>query len=313
MIYKNTLISGASGDIGIGVGRILKSEGFPVVYGCDVNTDSWGVCVFGSIRYLPSADSPEYINALATLIDELGIELFIPTSEAELLRLSSISSSLISQVGCDVLMVCDDIIELSLDKLKTVEFLNKNNIKAPWTLESEGAIPVSYPFISKPRRGRGSRDVEIVTSEQRAFELNKNSGHVFQEYLLPESQEYTCGVFRSKSGEIRSININRTLQGGFTDKGTVVENRDIDRYIEQIVQSMNLEGAINLQLRLTESGPVLFEINPRFSSTVVFRHKLGFQDLIWSIQDLYDEYQRGGYEKPAVGTTFYRGLAEYFV
>ena len=30
---------------------------------------------------------------------------------------------------------------------------------------------------------------------------------------------------------------------------------------------------------------MVFEINPRFSSTVGMRHKVGFSDLIWSIQE----------------------------
>ena len=30
---------------------------------------------------------------------------------------------------------------------------------------------------------------------------------------------------------------------------------------------------------------MIFEINPRFSSTVLFRHLMGFEDVLWSIQD----------------------------
>ena len=29
--------------------------------------------------------------------------------------------------------------------------------------------------------------------------------------------------------------------------------------------------------------PIIFEINPRFSSTVAFRHRLGFRDFVWSV------------------------------
>ena len=32
---------------------------------------------------------------------------------------------------------------------------------------------------------------------------------------------------------------------------------------------------------------MIFEINPRFSSTAFMRHKLGFMDVIWSIEEFY--------------------------
>ena len=52
---------------------------------------------------------------------------------------------------------------------------------------------------------------------------------------------------------------------------------------------MNLKGSINVQLRITEEGPMIFEINPRFSSTAFMRHKLGFSDVNWAVKEYYDE------------------------
>jgi carbamoyl-phosphate synthase large subunit len=42
---------------------------------------------------------------------------------------------------------------------------------------------------------------------------------------------------------------------------------------------------VNVQLRLTENGSRIFEMNPRFSSTVFMRHLLGFRDLVWMVED----------------------------
>ena len=36
---------------------------------------------------------------------------------------------------------------------------------------------------------------------------------------------------------------------------------------------------------ITKKGPRVFEINPRFSSTVLMRHRLGFTDLLWAIEE----------------------------
>jgi len=54
---------------------------------------------------------------------------------------------------------------------------------------------------------------------------------------------------------------------------------------------------------------VIFEINPRFSSTVMFRHLLGFKDLIWSINEIAGK-EVGDYIPPRAGTRFYRSSQE---
>lgn len=53
----------------------------------------------------------------------------------------------------------------------------------------------------------------------------------------------------------------------------------------RIAEGLNLHGSMNVQLRLTDKGPRVFEINPRFSSTVLMRHRLGFSDVIWAIEE----------------------------
>jgi carbamoyl-phosphate synthase large subunit len=71
-----------------------------------------------------------------------------------------------------------------------------------------------------------------------------------------------------------------------------------------LAEALDLRGSINVQLRITTNGPRIFEINPRFSSTVLMRHQMGFCDLVWSIQDF------AGHDvhlfSPTAGTTAVR-------
>ena len=309
--FKSILVSGAAGDIGIGIGRILKSEKFQHVYGCDVNDDSWGICVFDKTIKIPRADDNNYFDELIAIINKFDIDLFIPSSEAEIKVLTNHKETLEKLLGCKVLLVDPFTVNIALDKLLTANFLKDNDIDYPWTLKAENELPLSLPCIFKPISGQGSKGLEIIQDNVRAKELFNNSDYIFQEHLAPDEQEYTCGVFRSKKGELRTLHINRTLSGGFTSKGTVVENKKIEAYVIEIAEALDVNGAINMQLRLTDKGPILFEINPRLSSTVVFRHKLGFEDLLWAIEDLANIPIRK-YSKPKAGTQFYRGLAEYF-
>ena len=69
-------------------------------------------------------------------------------------------------------------------------------------------------------------------------------------------------------------------------------------------------GSINIQLRMTKNGPILFEINPRLSGTLVFRDKMGFNDLRWWVSDLLN-LENISYNPPKEGVKFFRGYKEY--
>jgi len=309
--FKNILVSGANGDIGIGLARILIQEGIENTYGCDIKNDSWGGCVFKEIIQVPKANSEYYIDAVKKIILKFNIDLFIPSSEAEIKVINDLAVPAEHILNCPVLLADSNTINLALDKFETAKFLKENLLDYPWTMDAEVNLPESVPCIYKPRSGQGSKGIEVVCDIDRAIELKGKSGYIFQELLAPDNQEYTCGIYRGKMAGTRVILFKRTLVGGLTGSGIVVENSKIENYVKDIAQLLGLKGAVNMQLRLTSRGPVLFEINPRFSSTVVFRHKLGFKDLIWAIEELAGQ-MASEYNPPIVGTKFYRGYAEYF-
>jgi len=128
---------------------------------------------------------------------------------------------------------------------------------------------------------------------------------IFQEWIVGDEEEYTCGLFRSVSGEIRTMILRRRLHEGRTVCGTVEENPAIEALLSALAKALNLRGSINVQLRLRDGVPYVFEINPRFSSTVRFRHQLGFSDLLWSVQDVAG-HLLSDYVPPRAGLRFYK-------
>jgi carbamoyl-phosphate synthase large subunit len=113
---------------------------------------------------------------------------------------------------------------------------------------------------------------------------------MWQEYLPGTKGEFTCGVYRCLDDSVRVVAMRRRLAAGVTAYAQVVHEESIEKLCKQIAESLNLRGSINIQLRILEGrGPVVFEINPRFSSTVGMRHRIGFCDLIWSIQEQYSQ------------------------
>ena len=118
----------------------------------------------------------------------------------------------------------------------------------------------------------------------------KPEGLIAQEHVGDEDQEYTCAVIRL-GGQTRGLVLKRRLAGGRTVFAEEVAVPAIDDLIQRLAAACDLDGAINVQLRLTPKGPRVFEINPRFSSTVMMRHRLGFQDLLWAIKGAFAEFR----------------------
>jgi carbamoyl-phosphate synthase large subunit len=136
------------------------------------------------------------------------------------------------------------------------------------------------------------------------FYLQQHVDAIVQELLLPADQEVTCGVFRSGEGRIAVLQLLRTLTGGFTSWAQVIDDPAVLSQCTMLAEALDLHGSINVQLRITADGPRIFEINPRFSSTVLIRHQMGFCDLVWSIQDLVGEIVQPF--SPKAGTTAVR-------
>ena len=124
------------------------------------------------------------------------------------------------------------------------------------------------------------------------------------------SGEFTCGLYRSASGTVRAIILKRELIGGFSGYGEVIENPQIEALLIELAEKLELRGSINVQLRISNGKPVVFEINPRFSSTVLFRHMLGFQDLVWAVEERLG-LSLSPYQGVQSGCKFYKGFQEY--
>ena len=303
MFFHKILVTGCGGDIGLAVGRILLDEKAAAsVIGCDIQEDHAGKVFFDRCFVIERATAPNYIDTLLRLVEEEGIDLVIPTSEPELRTLCTNDFFGRREL---FLTANQKAMEIGFDKYRTAEFLQKNGLPHPWTQIAADGRPQEFPCILKSRTGCGSKDVCILTEEQYHQQKDYGEDDIFQELIAEDDAEYTCGVFRSSLGEIRSIIFRRKLKGGLTGSGIVEVIPEIEQLLNAVAMYLDLQGCINVQLRMRAGVPYVFEINPRFSSTVRFRHKLGFSDVIWSIQDrsrnIVDRYQA-----PVAGRRFYK-------
>lgn len=307
----NILVTGCGGDIGQSIGKILKNHSMIAkVMGADVHKKHAGKYIFDDLGLLPYCSQKEYILELNTLIEKWDIHFVIPVSEPEL-RFYSNNGHLEEKIKVPLIKANKRSLEVGFDKLKTAQFLELADMPFPRTVLIDNWEDFLYPAIAKSRSGSGSKNVFAVKSEKEA----KIIASIFPEFILQEmvgeaDMEFTCGLFRSNEGVVRSIIFRRELMGGFSGYGERVENQLIDELLLEIAKKLDLRGSINVQLRLTKKGPIVFEINPRFSSTVLFRDLMGFSDVIWSIEDLVSS-EISDFKLSNSSNIFYKGFNEY--
>ena len=306
------LVTGCGGDIGQSIGKILKSkpELFTLVIGADLHQDHAGIFIFDRCYSVPRCDLDDYQLEVLNIIKQNEIDIVIPISEPELRQMEKLQyqDDFFSR---PVIMANQLSLNIGFDKKLTSDFLAHHQLPFPETFCIKDYDKKNYPVLIKSRDGSGSKSIHIVNNNDEMTLYQKiYPDFIAQEFLNDEGGEFTCGLFRSTSGEVRDIIFKRKLIGGFSGFGSREEHPAISKLLHQLAVLLDLRGSINVQLRLVNNTPVIFEINPRFSSTVLFRHMMGFEDVIWSIQDKL-EMSIDTYNINHSINKFYKGFSEY--
>lgn len=281
---KVVLITGIGGDISQGVASILKESRPDLsLIGVDVHSQHGGHLFVDSFEIVPSATDQEYREALKAVVEKYAVDMIIPMSEPELGALHPFDEFC---KNVKLITAGAKVVEAGLDKLATVHALERLGLPVPWTMPVTDGLPCAYPCILKNRYGSGSRAVfKVEKLEDVEYLAKRYPNAVFQEILEPADREVTCAVYRKRDGEVSSFLMLRRLTGGFTGWAKVICDDETSQMCKRIADGLNLRGSMNVQLRLTDKGPRVFEINPRFSSTVLMRHRLGFSDVLWAIEE----------------------------
>ena len=309
----NILVTGCGGDIGQSIGKILSNSIYTKnLFGIDISEKNAAQFIYPNFSIGLPFTHPDYLVTLEKFIKAQAIDLIIPIAEPEL-RFFSKKNILVNIGRAKMITASALALEIGFNKFKTAAFLEKEKLPFPKTYLAKSLKNIDdFPVILKSKTGSGSKDIHKINSMEDFLFYTKNStnDYVVQEFISDEFGEFTCGVYRSSKKEIRSQIFKRELTSGYSGYGEVVKNKVITEFLEKIALKLDLVGSINVQLRIKENTPMVFEINPRFSSTVFYRHLFGFEDLIWSIEDLFG-FELSDNRRNVIGRKFYKGFEEY--
>lgn len=307
------LVTGVGAPVGVSILKALRqSEHMPRLIGTDVHVRSVGLFRVEAGYVLPrvTADEAGYVSRLEEICAAEDVAMVCFGSEPEIRRLAPHRARLEESTGAKLIVNEPALVEAFLDKWTTVQLLRERGLPAPdsaLVADREGLDAFfrrhDFPVILKPRRGSGSKGIHLVHDEA---ELTLLAGYVsealVQELLLPDSEEYTVGVYKSaRTGYVGQIVLRRELAAGLTYRAEVVHEEEIEATCRSFVEAFDLWGPINIQLRKTADGIRIFEVNARFSSSAVMRAHFGFNEPEMCLRDtvlgerLEEPHIRDGY------------------
>lgn len=315
----NYLISAANSDIAISMARILKHEKKDSnIIGIAPDDVYPAINYFDKVELIPFASDESYFNTLLSYIYKYKIDVFIPVSESELSFFSDNINLISSQLNIKVLINDSYVLKQCLDKYKTYKWLSDNNVSVPETCILKNQYDGDFPVIIKQRKSAGSKNIVIAKTKDLYFSFKKEqeiynlqNDFVVQKCIGNINSEYTCAIWRYNN-IFRHISLKRKLSGGATSEAIVVDNPKINELLFKISNIIKGDFFLNVQLRLEEGIPYVFEINPRFSSTVMMRHKFGFKDFIWSL-DWLEKNHTSTYVPPLVNLRAYKVTNELII
>ena len=288
MTSHRVLITGIGGNIGQGVLKALRASRRPFhVVGIDMEPLSAGFSLVDRYYRTPRTSDPAFPAALAAIAREESLEAVYVCSPTELEFFARNRERLTREFGLTAFVNPPEVVGIGSDKLRTAEFLRDAGFPSPRTVrgtDAEGLATLvaqcGLPLVVKPRTGFSSRYVFVVRSRdelQAATTLVPDA--VVQQYLPDHGGEYTAATLSGADARVRAmIVLRRDLLQGTTYRTELVEDAHVGRQIAGIVESLGAIGPCNVQFRIVDGTPYVFEINPRFSGTAGIRHLYGFND-----------------------------------
>lgn len=282
----------------------------------------------------PLIYSDDYIPFLLDYCRREGVGLLIPLFDVDIPVLAR-KANLFESIGVRVVSPSPTVANICNDKLSTFSALSAASILTPLTVTAlDDALvllengEISFPLVVKPRWGMGSIGLHIVYNER---ELRAAcalvEGEVFRSYLKYESStgegssyiiqemvngdEYGLDVMCDLDSTFRGVSVKRKLamRSGETDEAVVVDDQELVALGERMASAFPHPGNMDVDVIMSERGPVVLEMNARFGGGYPFSHIAGV-DLPAAIV----EWALGGDVPdstlwPAAGTHAYKDIA----
>lgn len=276
-------VTGAGGGVGQSIIKALHGSGYDVV-ALDSHALATGLYATRRSYLIPRPDDPGFIDDVLAICRAEDCRLLFPGLDTELPVLAR-EVRRFAEIGTTTVVSSPEVVALSDDKLATYEVLSRHGVGVPATVGLEGRtaadIPLPYPYVLKRRVGGSrSRDVHVVHNDRELRTLEAGgidlARFVAQEHI--DGDEYTCGSVNLDGACRGVIVMRRLLRDGDTYKCFVVADDTVEAEVRKAMNAVQPFGACNVQLRVRDGRPYVFELNARCSGTTAARALSGFNE-----------------------------------
>jgi|WetSurSiteA1Bulk_404760.scaffolds.fasta_scaffold00565_3 carbamoylphosphate synthase large subunit len=265
------LVTGVGGPAGRSVTSLLLERRVSIV-----GTDMQSIDMDGIRFYqVPPADSPDLLAAVYEIASREKVDLLIPTVSEELpvyargWRWQEEIPALISRAKA---------VETANDKYLTSRALLAHEVGVPrFCLPSQVHSPadlaerIGWPCISKPRIGRGGREVFLREQEDWPVITALGDHYILQEFA--EGTDYAPNIHVGHGGQAVVVVLEKTelKEGKVGNAKSVrrVADADVAELAMKAARAVGLRGPLDIDIRRKSDGtPVVLEINARFGANI---------------------------------------------
>jgi carbamoyl-phosphate synthase large subunit len=293
--------------VGINTVLSLKEKAERIV-GVDISNDNIGTYLYDSFYKVPLAVDNNYIPTILNICQIEKIDTIIPLTIEETITL--IEHKNVFNARGIIIANGNELEEIHIcnDKWKTYEFLKKRKVDIPYAYSPRNidqliscVKALGYPdkkVAFKPRTTHGSRGFRILSANFDKYDIllsQKPQENIYltledltdilgtstffpdivvMDYLEGDDYSVYCLCYRGES--LITLPMKRSgLIPGMSTGGILIKESKVITYINKILKEFGFTGAINIQLKNTKKGPLLYEINSRISATTVMTSATG--------------------------------------
>jgi carbamoylphosphate synthase large subunit len=265
------LVSGLGGPAGRNVANLLLERGIKVV-GVDMRPLEATDTLFEQV---PAANDADFLPAIHRIALREKVDWIIPTVSEELIVFAR---DWRWQAELPVLISRAEAVETANDKYLTSLALSSKGVAVPRFMlptqarsVDEVAEKIGWPCISKPRVGRGGREVALRTPQDWPALAALGERYILQEFA--EGTDYAPNIFSSANGYERVVVLEKTeLKEGIVGNAKSVQRvdaPDVASLAAAAAHAVGLTGPLDIDIRRRKDGiPVVLEINARFGANI---------------------------------------------
>ena len=294
------LLTSVGGELAPQVVQMLKENDASdvKVVGVDADPEAIGRHFCDQFFLVPRGDHPEYIVRILEILDQLTVDLIVPTSDEEALAMSS-SREQLEQRGRLLACTAHDTLRLLINKAETYRQLEAMGVHVPDWREVSGQaqlrqvvnelVSIHGEVVIKPLQARGGRGVYVVSHAIQGIvrfsdkkEIHSDLDSFLNELVNQVDQDSPMMVMERLAEPVYDLDLlawegepirvvaRRRVNSAVPNEGhKIVENPELYVLGRKLIQVFQLSWLYDCDVMYDKQGrPCVLEVNPRQSGSV---------------------------------------------